>query len=85
VARAVLALRRSRLRGWAKRALPAALRYRLALLVNGVINRGIQAPAMPAALERRLLDYYREDILRCQDLLRTDLTRWLTPRAGASS
>lgn len=34
-------------------------------------------PPMPAELRRRLQDIYRDDILRLQDLIDRDLSRWL--------
>jgi hypothetical protein len=36
-------------------------------------------PAFPDDVRNRLRDYYREDILRLQDLLQRNLSRWLEP------
>jgi hypothetical protein len=34
---------------------------------------------MDAAVRRRLTGEFREDLLRLQDLIRLDLSRWLEP------
>ncbi len=45
-------------------------------------NRCLPPPLDPA-LRAELTEEYREDILKLQDLLDRDLSRWLAPRAGA--
>lgn len=41
-------------------------------------------PRLSAALEARLIDYYRDDVLALQAMLGRDLSHWLRPRAVPS-
>jgi hypothetical protein len=61
-------------------ALEAALRERLlpAVLRRYIKSRiFVQPPPFPAELRRQLIDSYREDVLKLQDLIGRDLSMWL--------
>lgn len=54
---------------------PTKLRRRMVL---GVRNRNLaRSPQLPAESRRLLMDVYRDDILRLQDLIQRDLQSWL--------
>jgi hypothetical protein len=59
-----------------KRLLPGVLLRRVG---DGVrrLNRTQTRPPFPDELRRHLVDLYREDILKLQDILRRDLSHWL--------
>jgi hypothetical protein len=42
----------------------------------------VQPPPFPAEIREQLLDSYREDILRLQDLISRDLSPWLDGTQG---
>lgn len=68
---------RSRLALALKTYLPKPIRdpaYRLAMNVR---NRNLDRPGIPPALRVRLLDYYHDDIVSLQTLLKRDLSGWL--------
>jgi hypothetical protein len=59
------------------------------LLCKAVIHRAVSAcrifvqpPPFPAEIREQLLDSYREDILRLQDLIGRDLSPWLEGAKG---
>ena len=72
-----LITRRNPLKTLLKPLLPEGLRRRISV---GVQNRNL-TPAPPLSPEdrARLIELYREDILRLQDLLGRDLSSWLEP------
>ena len=59
--------------------LPAKLRHRLhARAIESVQSRNLaRPPGMSPELRRELVETYREDILRLQDLIQRDLSGWL--------
>ncbi len=62
------------LRGW----IPSAWHLPLLKRWNALQRRGLEkAPPIDPDTRRALLDYYREDTLRLQDLLQRDLSAWL--------
>jgi len=62
-----------------KRWIPADLRDRL---LARYFRNGLVAPPLDTAVRRRILASYREDILKTQDLIGRDLSRWLTEEVG---
>ena len=68
----------------AKRALepfvPEALSWRLTAGIEAVEKKNwVNPPALSLETRAALTDEFRDDILRLQDLLRRDLSAWLTP------
>jgi hypothetical protein len=58
--------------------LPTGLRrLAVALLVNGIRNRNLVKPPFPAEVRARLVEEYREDVLKVQGLIGRDLSKWL--------
>ena len=53
---------------------PLELRKRIVISMK---NRNIIKPQLPLALRRQLINIYREDILKLQDLIERDLVTWL--------
>ena len=45
-------------------------------------NLDVAVPPLAAAIRQRLKAFYREDILRLQDLIGRDLSEWLGCGAG---
>ena len=45
-------------------------------LVNGIRNRNLVKPPFPTGVRGRLVEEYREDVLKLQDLIRRDLSAW---------
>jgi len=63
--------------------LPERIRWRTQYVKRAIdrvsdVNR-MKPPRIPAEIRMRLLDEYRDDILRLGDLLRRDLTHWCNP------
>lgn len=54
---------------------PEALRQRLATRLR---NKNLEKPCLSPAVRGRLLDRFREDIRRTEDLTRHDLSHWLS-------
>jgi hypothetical protein len=57
--------------------LPQELRYRL---LSQVGNKIFTKPELPLGIRSQLLEGYREDILKLQDLIKRDLSMWLNKR-----
>lgn len=55
--------------------LPEALRRRLVVSFQNLNLE--KPPSLPSKLRRQLIEMYREDILKLQDLTQQDLTKWL--------
>ena len=51
-----------RLRGW---------------VITNIVNRNLVRPQLPSEVRRQLVELYREDILKLQDLIQRDLSNWL--------
>jgi hypothetical protein len=56
------------------RAIPQGLRSRIRL---GLIHRNLVKTPLRSNMRKQLVQDYREDILRLQDLIQRDLSRWL--------
>jgi hypothetical protein len=41
------------------------------------LNQTRTKPPFPAELRRRLIDCYREDVVKLQEIMRRDLSHWL--------
>jgi hypothetical protein len=54
--------------------LPIELRKRILLNIN---NRNLFKPRLSLEVRSQLINLYREDILKLQDLIERDLTRWM--------
>lgn len=63
-----------------KRVLPARLRGVRESIRNKVLD---EAPPMPAEAREYLVELYREDVLKLQDLINRDLSGWLGERSDA--
>lgn len=61
------------------RSASSALRKVLGAVARLEKPANLPPPAMPEDIRASLLEEYREDILKLQDLLRRDLTHWLNP------
>lgn len=79
-----LITRRNPLKTVLKPLLPKGLRTRISV---GIQNRNLNpAPPLPPEDRERLIELYRKDILKLQDLIGRDLSRWLEPsEAGRRS
>lgn len=53
---------------------PEGLRRRIR---NKFMNRNLVKPALAPALRKQLINVYREDILKLQELIQRDLSQWL--------
>ncbi len=53
---------------------PATVRRRL---VSGLQKRVLSRPPFPPEVRRELVEAYREDVLRLEDLIGRDLSAWL--------
>jgi hypothetical protein len=60
-----------------KSRLPPGLRQRIAAAVRAGRNANLQRPAIPPETRRRLVDAYRDDVLRLQARLGRNLSAWL--------
>jgi hypothetical protein len=68
----------SRIKDAAKVYLPARLRWRLSKVFDGFKSRNLaEPPPVRPEVRSQLIDTYRADILRVQDLIQRDLSRWL--------
>lgn len=59
---------------WLKPLIPKRLR---APLRNGVMNRNLHKPPMSPGTRDRLIDMFRDDVHRLQDMVGRDLSSWL--------
>ncbi len=59
-----------------KRILPLKAQYNL---LTKFMNRNLAKPTLRADIRRRMLEIYREDILKTQNLIHRDLSAWLAP------
>jgi hypothetical protein len=58
--------------------IPATLRQRIANHLSNLQRRGlVKPPPLEPDVRAELIQIYREDILKLQDLIRRDLSRWL--------
>ena len=58
--------------------LPEGLRGRLVpLVLNALRERTLVKPQMPAEVRRQLIELYKEDVLKLQELIGRDLSKWL--------
>jgi hypothetical protein len=57
-----------------KRILPEKTQYNL---LTRFMNRNLAKPRLPPRVRRRLIEVYREDILKTQTLIQRDLSSWL--------
>lgn len=57
-----------------ERVIPERVRWRIRL---GFIHRNLIKKQLPSDVRKQLLQDYREDILKLQDLIQRDLSRWL--------
>jgi hypothetical protein len=58
--------------------LPARLRWRLSKVFDDLKTRNlVQPPPLQPEVRRQLVEVYREDILRLQELIHRDLSKWL--------
>jgi Sulfotransferase family len=58
--------------------LPARLRWRLSTAFDNLKTRNLtEPPSMPPEVQRQLIEIYREDVLKLQELICRDLTGWL--------
>lgn len=46
-------------------------------LTNAIRNRNLAKPPFPVEVRRQLTEVYREDILKLQELIQRDLSKWL--------
>lgn len=53
---------------------PEGLRQRI---ITSLQNRNLEKPPLSPEVRRQLVEAYREDILKLQDLIQRDLTKWL--------
>lgn len=60
-----------------KSALPSALSKRIAAAVRARRNANLERPTMAPDTRARLIEAYREDLLRLQDRIGRDLSAWL--------
>jgi hypothetical protein len=59
--------------------LPAELRWPLSRVHDKIKSRNlVKPPPVPSTVRRRLIEVYREDILKLQELIHRDLSEWLT-------
>ncbi len=57
---------------------PQGMRKRLReRLLNALRNRNLTKPPFPVEVRRQLAEEYREDVLKLQELIRRDLSKWL--------
>lgn len=56
---------------------PARLRERINDHVAGFFARNLVKPPLPLPIRTQLVEVYREDILRLQELISRDLSKWL--------
>jgi hypothetical protein len=56
--------------------LPLKWRYRL---INGLLNQNANKPQLAPQTRAEMIEIYRDEILKLQDLLQRDLSPWLTP------
>lgn len=57
---------------------PKGMRYHLLMkFVDALRNRNLVKPPLPEKTRRRLVEEYREDILKLQELIGQDLSGWL--------
>ncbi len=54
---------------------PSKLRNRICINLK---NRNLVKPQLPPAVRSQLIEMYREDILKLQDLIHRDLSKWVT-------
>ena len=47
------------------------------LIGDRICGLTLTRPALPEELRRQLIELYREDIIKLQDMLRRDLSHWL--------
>jgi hypothetical protein len=64
------------LRRLSRYVLPKSVRDRWLIILK---NANLQKPLLPTEVRERLIETYRPDILRLQDLIDRDLSDWLTP------
>ena len=57
-----------------KTVLPDKVRHKL---INKIMQKNLQKPQMKPETREYLKNYYKEDILKLQDLINRDLTHWL--------
>jgi hypothetical protein len=58
--------------------LPAGLRWRLKeRVLEGMRERTLVKPTLPVEVRRQLIELYKEDILKLQELIQRDLSEWL--------
>jgi hypothetical protein len=58
--------------------LPARLRWRLSTAFDNLKTRNLtEPPSIPPEVQRQLIEIYREDVLKLQELICRDLTGWL--------
>lgn len=62
------------LKSMLKPIIPSQLRYRLK---EGYYDKSLTKPTLPEETRQNLIDFFREDILKTQELLGRDLSKWL--------
>ena len=66
--------------------LPKRFRRRLVTnALDALRNRNLVKPSFPVEARRRLIEVYREDILKLQDLIGRDLSAWLREPGGGDA
>jgi len=60
---------------WAKRVIPERIGHRM---ISGMQRRVVSTPGLSPEIRARLTEDYRSDILALQDLIRRDLSHWLS-------
>jgi hypothetical protein len=71
-------LQRSRsVRPFVERFLPEKQRQRILRVASNIHNRNLTKPELPPEVRGRLIEGYREDTLKLQELIGRDLTAWL--------
>jgi hypothetical protein len=51
-------------------------------MITFFMNRNLKKPEVDPAVRSELLDGFREDILKCQELIGRDLSHWLGDKTG---
>jgi hypothetical protein len=62
----------------AERFLPTALQQRVLRVASNIHNQNLAKPKLSPEVRMKLVEGYREDTLKLQDLIQRDLTPWLT-------
>lgn len=61
-----------------ERFLPEGLQHRVLRVASNIHNQNLAKPQLSPEVRMRLVEGYREDTLKLQDLIQRDLTAWLT-------